>query len=85
MTDAAHCDICVIGGGSGGLAVAVGAALLGVPVVLIEPDPLGRDGAEALATAALLAVATQIQTARGAASVWTSSFSEPTSASLGSR
>ena len=77
MTDAAHCDICVIGGGSGGLTVAVGAALLGVPVVLIEPDPLGRDGAEALATAALLAVATQIQTARGASGLMPGLLAEP--------
>ncbi|MDB5360846.1 MAG: merA [Rhodospirillales bacterium] len=64
MTDTAHYDVCVIGGGSGGLAVATGAALLGVPVALVEPGPLGTDGAEALATATLLAVAAKLQATR---------------------
>ena len=34
-------DICVIGAGSGGLAVAAGAAAFGVPVVLIEQGKMG--------------------------------------------
>jgi pyruvate/2-oxoglutarate dehydrogenase complex dihydrolipoamide dehydrogenase (E3) component len=34
-------DICVIGAGSGGLAVAAGAAAFGVPVVLIEQGKIG--------------------------------------------
>lgn len=36
-------DICVIGGGSGGLSVAAGAAQLGVPTVLIEGGRMGGD------------------------------------------
>ena len=38
-------DLCVIGAGSGGLSVAAGAAMLGVPTVLIEK---GRMGGECL-------------------------------------
>ncbi len=34
-------DICVIGGGSGGVSVAIAAAAFGVPVVLIERNKLG--------------------------------------------
>jgi len=64
MTDSVHYDICVIGGSSAGLAVAVGAALLGVPVALVEPGLPGRDGAEALARTALLGVAARLQAAR---------------------
>jgi pyruvate/2-oxoglutarate dehydrogenase complex dihydrolipoamide dehydrogenase (E3) component len=36
-------DICVIGGGSGGLSVAAAAAAFGVPVVLIERGAMGGD------------------------------------------
>lgn len=54
MTETAHFDLCVIGGGSGGLAIAIGAALLGVPVALVEPGRPGADGAEELAQATLL-------------------------------
>ena len=36
-------DICVIGGGSGGLSVAAAAAAFGVSVVLIEKDRMGGD------------------------------------------
>ncbi len=36
-------DICVIGGGSGGLSVAAAAAAFGVPVVLIENHKMGGD------------------------------------------
>jgi pyruvate/2-oxoglutarate dehydrogenase complex dihydrolipoamide dehydrogenase (E3) component len=36
-------DICVIGGGSGGLSVAAAAAAFGVPVVLIEAHKMGGD------------------------------------------
>lgn len=36
-------DLCVIGGGSGGLSVAAAAAAFGVPVVLIERDKMGGD------------------------------------------
>jgi len=36
-------DLCVIGGGSGGLAAAAGSAMLGVPTVLIESGKMGGD------------------------------------------
>ncbi|HEX9920573.1 MAG TPA: FAD-dependent oxidoreductase, partial [Candidatus Methylomirabilis sp.] len=36
-------DLCVIGGGSGGLVVAAGGAALGAKVVLIEKRALGGD------------------------------------------
>src|SRR4029077_11771570 len=36
-------DLCVIGGGSGGLSVAAAAAQLGVSVVLIEQHKMGGD------------------------------------------
>ena len=38
-----HCDICVIGGGSGGLSVAAGAAQMGAKVVLFEGHRMGGD------------------------------------------
>ena len=38
-----HTDICVIGGGSGGLSVASGAAQMGARVVLFEADQMGGD------------------------------------------
>jgi pyruvate/2-oxoglutarate dehydrogenase complex dihydrolipoamide dehydrogenase (E3) component len=50
-------DICVIGAGPGGLAVAVGAAGFGVPVVLIEAGAIGGGTAAAVAAAALSAAA----------------------------
>ena len=64
MTDRAHYDICVIGGGSDGLGIAIGAALLDVPVALVEPGSPGADGAEALARATLLSVTARLQAAR---------------------
>jgi pyruvate/2-oxoglutarate dehydrogenase complex dihydrolipoamide dehydrogenase (E3) component len=63
MSDA-HYDVCVIGGGSGGLAVAIGAALLGVSVAVVEPGRPGADGAEELARTSLLCVAARIEAAR---------------------
>ena len=36
-------DLCVIGGGSGGLSVAAAAAQFGVDVVLIEKHKMGGD------------------------------------------
>lgn len=36
-------DICVIGGGSGGLTVAAGASQMGARVVLIEKGKMGGD------------------------------------------
>ena len=63
-SDTRHYDICVLGGSSGGLAVAIGAALLGAPVALIEPGRPGADAAAELATATLLAVTRQLAAAR---------------------
>lgn len=38
-----YCDLCVIGGGSGGLSVAAGAVQMGASVVLIEKGKMGGD------------------------------------------
>jgi len=43
MTDNLKVDICVIGGGSGGLSVAAGASQMGASVALIEKDKMGGD------------------------------------------
>ncbi len=43
MAQHVKADICVIGGGSGGLAVAAGAAMLGRKTVLIEKGKMGGD------------------------------------------
>lgn len=44
-------DLCVIGGGTAGLAVAMAASLFGVPVVLIERGRLGGDRSRAVISA----------------------------------
>jgi pyruvate/2-oxoglutarate dehydrogenase complex dihydrolipoamide dehydrogenase (E3) component len=43
MSNTITTDICVIGAGSGGLSVAAAAAMMKVPVVLIEKDRMGGD------------------------------------------
>ncbi len=43
MTDIIKTDICVIGGGSGGLVVAAGASQMGADTVLVEKAKLGGD------------------------------------------
>jgi pyruvate/2-oxoglutarate dehydrogenase complex dihydrolipoamide dehydrogenase (E3) component len=43
MVDVVEADICVIGGGSGGLSVAAGAAQLGLKTVLFERGRMGGD------------------------------------------
>lgn len=43
MADILQTDICVIGAGSGGLSVAAAAAMMQVPVVLIEKGEMGGD------------------------------------------
>jgi pyruvate/2-oxoglutarate dehydrogenase complex dihydrolipoamide dehydrogenase (E3) component len=43
MAEMIHIDICVIGGGSGGLSVAAGAAQMGAKTVLIERGKMGGD------------------------------------------
>ena len=68
MTEALAPDICVIGGGPGGLSVAAAAAAFGVPTVLIERDKMGGDclNTGCVPSKALLAIARradQIRTA----------------------
>jgi len=43
MSQHISCDICVIGGGSGGLSVAAGASQMGASVILIEKGQMGGD------------------------------------------
>ena len=43
MTEVLNADLCVIGGGSGGLSVAAGASQMGAEVVLIEKGKMGGD------------------------------------------
>jgi pyruvate/2-oxoglutarate dehydrogenase complex dihydrolipoamide dehydrogenase (E3) component len=43
MNQHISCDICVIGGGSGGLSVAAGASQMGAKVVLVEKSQMGGD------------------------------------------
>ena len=63
-------DICVIGGGSGGLSVAAAAAAFGVPVVLIERHKMGGDclNTGCVPSKALLAAAKRAATMGNAAS-----------------
>lgn len=62
-------DICVIGGGSGGLSVAAAAAAFGVPVVLIEKHKMGGDclNTGCVPSKALLAAAKRAAIARDSA------------------
>ena len=62
-------DICVIGAGAAGLAVASAAAALGVPVVLVEKGRMGGDSLNtgAVPSKALIAAANHAQAARDAA------------------
>ena len=43
MAKIIHTDICVIGGGAGGLSVAAGAVQMGAETVLIERGKMGGD------------------------------------------
>ena len=72
MTQPIETDICVIGGGSGGLSVAAGAAQMGAQVVLVEGHKMGGDclnygcvPSKALLAAAHRAQATQNNAAFG--------------------
>jgi len=62
------CDICVIGGGSGGLSVAAGAAQMGARVVLFEKAAMGGDclNGGCVPSKALLAAAKAAHAAKGA-------------------
>ena len=66
MAETLKPDICVIGGGSGGLSVAAAAAAFGVPVVLIERDKMGGDclNTGCVPSKALLAAAKRAETMR---------------------
>lgn len=57
-------DICVVGAGPGGLAVATGAAAYGVKVVLVDRAPAGVNRTATLPLGALIAAASQAQTMR---------------------
>ena len=61
MAETLKPDICVIGGGSGGLSVAAAAAAFGVPTVLIEKHKMGGDclNTGCVPSKALLAAATR--------------------------
>jgi pyruvate/2-oxoglutarate dehydrogenase complex dihydrolipoamide dehydrogenase (E3) component len=61
-------DICVIGGGPGGLSAAAAAAAFGVPTVLIEADRMGGDclNTGCMPSKALLAAARRAETVRNA-------------------
>ena len=43
MAEIIHTDICIIGGGSGGLTVAAGAVQMGAKTVLFERGKMGGD------------------------------------------
>jgi pyruvate/2-oxoglutarate dehydrogenase complex dihydrolipoamide dehydrogenase (E3) component len=68
MTEILKTDICVLGGGPGGLSVAAAAAAFGVPTVLIERSRMGGDclNTGCVPSKALLAVAKRAQMARNA-------------------
>src|SRR5262245_21304662 len=62
-------DLCVVGGGPGGLSVAAAAAQLGVPVVLVEKHKMGGDCLNygCVPSKALIAAAKRAQLMRSAA------------------
>ena len=66
MTKLLTPDICVIGAGAGGLAVAAGAAAFGSPVVLVEKGPMGGDRLGRVRSTALIAAADLAAKMRGA-------------------
>ena len=71
MAETLKPDICVIGGGSGGLSVAAAAAAFGVSCVLIESHKMGGDclNTGCVPSKALLAAAKRAALARSAAAV----------------
>ncbi|MCW5729194.1 MAG: FAD-dependent oxidoreductase [Alphaproteobacteria bacterium] len=68
MSDRIEADLCVIGGGSGGLSVAAGAAQMGASVVLVEKGRMGGDCLNygCVPSKALLAAGHAAQRVRGA-------------------
>jgi pyruvate/2-oxoglutarate dehydrogenase complex dihydrolipoamide dehydrogenase (E3) component len=69
VRDLIHADLCVIGGGSGGLSVAAGAAQMGAKVVLIEKGKMGGDclNTGCVPSKSLIAAAHAAQSVRGGA------------------
>ena len=69
MPDILTPDICVIGAGAAGLSVAVAAAALGVPTVLVEKDKMGGEclNTGCVPSKALLAAAKRAHLAQTAA------------------
>ncbi len=69
MAETLNPDICVIGGGSGGLSVAAAAAAFGVPVMLIERHEMGGDclNTGCVPSKALLAAGKRAEAMRAAA------------------
>ncbi|HET7804550.1 MAG TPA: FAD-dependent oxidoreductase [Pseudolabrys sp.] len=68
MSETIRPDICVIGGGPGGLSVAAAAAAFGVPTVLVESRKMGGDclNSGSVPSKALLAAARRAEVARNA-------------------
>jgi pyruvate/2-oxoglutarate dehydrogenase complex dihydrolipoamide dehydrogenase (E3) component len=68
MADLLKPDLCIIGAGPGGLSVAAGAALFGVPVVLIEQGRMGGDCLNygCVPSKALIAAAKRVASMRSA-------------------
>ncbi|MGA9457580.1 MAG: FAD-dependent oxidoreductase [Pseudolabrys sp.] len=68
MAETLRPDICVIGGGPGGLSVAVAAAAFGVPTVLVEGHKMGGSSlnASCVPSKALLAIARRAEATRSA-------------------
>ena len=63
-----ECDICIIGGGSGGLSLAAGAAQMGAKILLFEAGAMGGDclNRGCVPSKALLAAAKAAHHAKGA-------------------
>ena len=68
MAEALAPDICVIGGGPGGLSAAAAAAAFGVPTVLVERGKMGGDclNTGCVPSKALLAAAKRAELVRSA-------------------
>src|SRR6187399_2625198 len=68
MAETLRPDICVIGGGPGGLSVAAAAAALGVPTVLVEGHKMGGNSLNAgcVPSKTLLAAARRAEATRTA-------------------
>ena len=79
MTEILNTDICVIGGGSGGLSVAAGAVQMGADVVLLERAKMGGDclNTGCVPSKALLAAGKAAKAARGTPTMGVTAGAEP--------